>query len=141
METNIALYQECIKELLTDYLSLSTPEIEIKVSFDDERMCYLVMRVGWFKHHTRIHRCLIHLEIIDGSVIIQANNTEDELIPELVRKGIPRNCIRNGAVPDDFLAYAEQRERSAQRCESQDMPRMPPTEQFQEPAPPLVSHA
>ncbi len=141
METNIAPYQECIKELLSDYLSLSTPETEIKLSFDDERMCYLVMRVGWFEQYTRIHRCLIHLEIVDGSVVIQANNTEDELIPELVRKGIPRNLIRNGAVPDDFLAYAEQRERSAQRIESRDMQQIPPAEQFREPAPPLVSHA
>ncbi len=141
METNIALYQACIKELLTDYLSLSTPETEIKLSFDDERMCYLVMRVVWFEQYTRIHRCLIHLEIVDGAVVIQANNTENELIPELVRKGVPRNCIRNSAVPDDFLAYAEQRERSAQRIESRDMPQIPPTGQFQEPAPPLVSHA
>ncbi len=111
------------------------------MSFDDKRMCYLVMRVGWFERYTRIHRCLIHLEIADGLVIIQANNTEDELIPELVRKGIPRNSIRNGAVPDDFLAYAEQRERSVQRDESRHLPRIPPAEQFQEPAPPLVSHA
>lgn len=141
METNIALYQTCIKELLADYLSLSTPETEIKLSFDDERMCYLVMRVGWFEQYTRIHRCLIHLEIVDGVLVIQANNTEDELIPELVRKGVPRNCIRNGSVPDDFLAYAEQRERSAQSIESREIPQIPATEQFQEPAPSLVSHA
>lgn len=108
MEKNIVFYQTCIKKLLADYLSLSTEEMEVKVSFDDERMCYLVMRVGWFQRYTRIHRCLIHIEIADDMVIIQANNTEDELIPELVRMGIPRSHIRNGSVPDDFLAYAEQ---------------------------------
>ncbi len=138
MEADIAFYQTCIKALLEEYRSLSTPETTVKVSFDDERLCYLVMRVGWFQRDTRIHRCLIHLEILDGIVVIQANNTEDELIPELVRMGIPRKHIRNGLVPEDFLAYAEQQE---QVLQSQDISSPIPREQVQESAPSLVSHA
>ncbi len=141
MEKSVEFYQTCIKTLLTEYLSLSTDDMPISLSFDDERMCYLVIRVGWLQRYTRIHRCLIHLEIADDTIIIQANNTEDELIPELVRMGIPRRAIRNGAVPDDFWAYAEHQEPQTQQRDQQTMTRSMPTEQLQESIPPLASHA
>lgn len=141
MENSIEFYQTCIKNLLTEYRSLSTEEMKISLSFDDERMCYLVLRVGWFQRYTRIHRCLIHIDVIADLIVIQANNTEEELIPELVKMGIPRHVIRNGAVPDDFWAYAKQREQHTQARPSDSLAPSTPTEHLQESMPPLASHA
>lgn len=105
---NITFYQKCIKHLLSEYERLGTDETEVKLSFDDERMCYIVMRVGWFQKYKRIHRCLVHIEICGDSVLIQANNTEDPIDTDLIEMGIPKEKIRLGFIPDDFRTYAEQ---------------------------------
>lgn len=108
MENTIAFYQTCIKRLLSEYESLKTEGTEVKLCFDDDRMCYLVMRVGWFQQYTRIHRCLIHIEICDETVVIQANNTEAPIDTDLIEMGIPKGKICLGFIPEDFRAYTEQ---------------------------------
>jgi len=108
MENRIAFYQTCIKRLLSEYEPLSTQETEIDLCFDDERMCYLVMRTGWFQKYKRIHRCLIHIKIENEIIVIQANNTEDPIDTDLIEMGIPKEKICLGFIPADFRAYAEQ---------------------------------
>ena len=68
----------------------------------------MVMRVGWFERYKRIHRCLIHIEISDNIIVIQANNTEDPIVSDLIALGIPKDKICLGFIPSDFRAYAEQ---------------------------------
>ena len=114
METPITCYQTCIKHLLSEYELLNTQDTEITLCFDDERMSYLVMRVGWFQQYKRIHRCLIHIEIVDETVVIQANNTEDLIDTDLIEMGIPKEKICLGFIPADFRAYAEQHSRKRQ---------------------------
>lgn len=114
MENTVAFYQTCIKHLLSEYVSLKTEETDVNVCFDDKRMCYLVMRVGWFQKYKRIHRCLIHIEICDETVVIQANNTEDPIDTDLIEMGIPKEKICLGFIPADFRAYAEQHSRERQ---------------------------
>ncbi len=114
MENPITWYQTCIKQLLSEYEPLNTQDTEISLSFDDERMSYLVMRVGWFQQYKRIHRCLIHIEIVDETVVIQANNTEDPIDTDLVEMGIPKEKMCLGFIPADFRAYAEQHSRKRQ---------------------------
>lgn len=111
MENPIAFYQTCIKQILSEYEALNTQDTEIHLCFDDERMSYLVMRVGWFQKYKRIHRCVIHIEIVQDSVIIQANNTEDPIDTDLIEMGIPQEKICLGFIPADFRAYAEQHPR------------------------------
>lgn len=123
MENIIALYQKCIKELLSQYTRLNTPETKIVLNFDDERKTYLVMRVGWFERYKRIHRCLVHIEICGDIVVIQANNTEDPLDSDPIALGIPKDKIRLGFIPSDFLAYAEQNPSSGQNTDFESPPR------------------
>jgi hypothetical protein len=58
----------------------------------------MAMRIGW-QNQKRIHLCLIHIDVRDGLVIIQANNTEDEIDAELVEEGIPLEKICLGWLP------------------------------------------
>ncbi len=102
MEEHIALYQTLVKELLSQYRALRTECSEVELLFDDAHKHYMAYRVGWNKHR-RIHFCLVHIDICDDLVIIQANNTEDMIDEELVRRGIPQERIRLGLLPPDVL--------------------------------------
>ena len=118
MENRIIFYQTCIKRLLSEYESLGTQETEIDLCFDDERMCYIVMRTGWFQKYKRIHRCLLHISIENEIIVIHANNTEDPIDTDLAEMGIPKEKIRLGFVPADFRAYAEQHSQEIQNIDN-----------------------
>lgn len=50
---------------------------------------------------------MIHLEIINGKVWVQADNTDLAIARELVRAGIPKNDIVLGFYPADVRPYTE----------------------------------
>jgi hypothetical protein len=111
--------------LLSEYADAKTDWGEISLSFDDERQCYLVVRVGWFQKYKRIHRCLAHIEIRGDLIVIQANNTEDPLDTALIDMGIPKEKICLGFIPPDFRAYTAQH---AQPARENQMPVHSPSE-------------
>lgn len=106
MESMIPLYQQCIKTLLSQYESPQAEDAAIELICDDERMRYLVLRVGW-RDQKRIYLCLLHIDIIDDTVIIQCNNTEDKVASELVQLGIPKDKIGLGFLPPAVRSDAE----------------------------------
>jgi hypothetical protein len=107
MASQIDFYKHCIKKLLSEYEPLKSPWSNIELLFDDERMSYMAMRVGWLKHK-RIHLCLVHIDILGDKMVIQCNNTENMVVTELVEMGIPKENISCGFIPpeaqihDDF---------------------------------------
>ena len=107
MEERITLYQICIKRLLSAYQPLDTQWSKVELIFDDEHQHYMAFRVGWFKHK-RIHFCLVHIDICDDMVVIQANNTEDLIDKELIEMGIPKDKICLGLLPPDVREYISQ---------------------------------
>uniref|UniRef100_UPI004056E5B7 element excision factor XisI family protein n=1 Tax=Candidatus Electrothrix sp. TaxID=2170559 RepID=UPI004056E5B7 len=110
MENDIKLYQAGIKKLLSEYKALQTEWSEVELLFDDEHRHYMAYRVGWFRHR-RIHFCLVHIDIVGDTVIIQANNTEDMIDEELIRLGIPQDRIRLGLLPPDLPVPPEEPDR------------------------------
>lgn len=113
MEQSIDFFKQCVKSLLAEYELAKTDWSEVELIFDDNRMRYLAMRVGWFGEK-RVHRCLVHIDICDGMVVIQANNTENLVREELVEMGIPREKICLGFIPPVARAYAERKEKQEQ---------------------------
>ena len=108
MDSNaITFYQTCVKSLLSRYERLNTEWSIIETIFDDAQMRYMVLRIGW-NDQRRIHLCLVHIDIQDGMVIIQANNTEDALDDELVALGIPREKIDPGILPPNVREQLRQ---------------------------------
>ncbi len=107
MEDIITFYQTCIKHVLSEYQKLKTEWSEVELIFDDEHYHYMAYRVGWFKHK-RIHFCLVHIDIRDNMVIIQANNTEDSIDEDLITQGIPEDTICLGLLPPDVREYRSQ---------------------------------
>lgn len=100
MEKSLTHYQHCIKTLLAEYESLQSEDAQMEVAFDDERLRYMAIWVGWRKSK-RIHHCAIHIDIRDEMVVIQCNDTEDLIGTELVNMGIPKEKICLGFLPPE----------------------------------------
>lgn len=110
MDKKVEFYKDCVKELLSRNESLHTKRSQVELIFDDERMRYMAVRVGW-TGRKRLHLCLVHIDICDDKITIQCNNTEDLLIPELEEMGVPRQDICSGFLPPELRAIADQPDR------------------------------
>jgi len=99
-------YRQLVKHLLTEYAEIPVFDsgTQNATIFDVENDRYMLMNIGWFKEQ-RIHHCVIHIDIIDGQVWIQANNTDRLIAEELVAAGIPPESIVLGLQPPDVRPY------------------------------------
>ncbi|MBD2568246.1 XisI protein [Anabaena lutea] len=101
----LTFYRQCVQELLTEY-SQSKPingDIEVQTIFDREQDHYQIVDLGWDKHR-RIYNCVIHLDIKDGKIWIQRNQTDKQIANELVAMGVLKEDIILGLQP----AYARE---------------------------------
>jgi len=101
-------YREIIKQVLVEVASYGSnqDEIEDRPLFDAQADSYAVISEGW-QDDERIHHILVHLEIIDGKVWIQADNTDMVIARQLERAGIPKNDIVLGFHPADVRPHTE----------------------------------
>jgi hypothetical protein len=85
-------YRELIRDILTGYARIPQGELKIETVFDGEADRYLVVVLGR-EAGRRLHHCLIHVEILDGKIWIQADGTEDGVADALVAGGVPKEAI------------------------------------------------
>ena len=72
-------FQECLKKALQEYAE-SIPKNKgytYQTIFDTEGQHYLILEIGW-ENGVRIHRVLLHFDIIDEKIWVQENRTEEE---------------------------------------------------------------
>jgi hypothetical protein len=91
---HVSAYRDIIKQLLTAYAQFKPAygEIDTELIFDEVRDHYELVHVGW-KGATRVHGCVIHVDIRQGKVWIQHDGTERGIAEEFVELGIPREQI------------------------------------------------
>ncbi|MFZ4556063.1 MAG: XisI protein [Pseudanabaena sp.] len=96
----IATYRTIIKEVLGQYARYKPSHGEIEMQFlsDTEHDHYQVLGVGW-DQKIRVYGCSMHLDIKNGKIWIQTNNTELDIGQVLVEKGVPREDIVIGFQP------------------------------------------
>jgi hypothetical protein len=81
-----------VKNFLGQYESVQDDNSKIELIFDDERMCYMVLWVGWHKYK-RIHQCAVHIDLVGDRILIQ-HDPEDAIAEKLVEMGIsPENIL------------------------------------------------
>lgn len=104
MET-IERYRDIVQELLEGYAAIPYPQkdFERELIVDRERDRYLLLTLGWDGSH-RVYGVIFHLDIRDGKIWIQSNNTDTELAPKLVRAGVLREHIVIGLISPDARA-------------------------------------
>nr|WP_309689177.1 XisI protein [Armatimonas sp.] len=99
-----------IKEVLGYYASIpySTPDAQLTplAVFDDHNDHYLLVTIGWQARH-RYHNTVVHLDIIDGKIWLQKDNTDAVIAERLVEAGIPRTEIVLGFQPENVRPYTD----------------------------------
>ena len=105
---SLATYRQIIQTLLIEYAGIpdTYDNTQNHTIFDVYQDRYLLVNMGCQgKRH--IHDCVIHIEIIEGQVWIQQNNTDQRIGEELVKAGIPREHIVLGFQPLELRPYSK----------------------------------
>lgn len=91
----IRSYQNIITTLLEEYAAIppSYPTtLRDELIIDTQRNHFQLITVGW-ENNQFVHEAIFHLDIIDGKVWIQQNNSEAKLTDELIERGIEKSDI------------------------------------------------
>lgn len=101
-------YRDAIESVLTDVAQIthSTAEVSYRTIFDRNADSYGLLGVGW-KDSRRIHHFVIHIEIINGKVWLQEDNTDLVIARELIQAGIPKSDIVLGFHPPHVRPHTE----------------------------------
>ncbi|MFM9962970.1 MAG: XisI protein [Planctomycetaceae bacterium] len=101
-------YRDIIESCLLEYTKppYVHDEIDKEAVFDRSRDRYIVTTIGWDKRK-RIHSCLLHIDLIDGKVWIQRDDTESGIAYDLLRAGIPKEDLVIGFRPADVRPFIE----------------------------------
>ncbi|MGD2184377.1 XisI protein [Lusitaniella coriacea] len=79
-------------------------DIEVQTIFDRARDRYLLVDLGW-DGHRRVYNCVFHLEIKDGKIWIQRNQTDKRVAEELLEMGVAKEDIVLGLQPSYVREY------------------------------------
>ncbi|WP_448596352.1 element excision factor XisI family protein [Thermoleptolyngbya sp.] len=104
--SGVERYRQIVMQFL---LSQSSEDegsgIESQPIFDTQRDRYLILSQGWHGQE-RVYWVLMHLDIRDGKVWIQRNQTETDIEAELIALGISQSDIVQGLIPPEYRALA-----------------------------------
>jgi len=91
---SLETYRKIIEDILLKYTNIKYAfgDIKTEAIFDYQRDRYLVVDIGWNKDE-RIHDVIVHLEIINGKIWIQGDNTEEGVALDLEKAGVPKDKI------------------------------------------------
>jgi XisI protein len=103
-EVSIDRYRSAILSILNAAIVTETDrEVETQMICDGEKDRYLLLGQGWHGQE-RVYGVWMHLEIREGRIWIQRNQTEVDLEAELLRLGIPKQAIVLGLIPPSYRA-------------------------------------
>lgn len=91
----IARYRKIIKQVLEPFGSehyAGSPQLTNQLIFDNEHDHYLVLTIGW-EGETPVRDCLFHIDITDGKIWVQEDNTDIDIASILTETGIPKSDI------------------------------------------------
>lgn len=104
--SKIDRYRQAVIEFLLQQSSeRHLDNIESQPIFDKQRDRYLILSQGW-RDQERIYWVVMHLDLCDGKVWIQRNQTEVDIEAELMALGIPHQDIVRGMIPAQYRTLA-----------------------------------
>ena len=105
---SIDKYRQIITKVLTEYAQIpyAYGELQRQLIIDPTQTHFLLLTIGW-QNKTRVHGCLVHIEIIDDKIWIQRDGTEDGITSELLQHGIPKDKIVLAFYPPQVRQHTE----------------------------------
>ena len=101
-------YRQLITQVLTEYTDIPYKygdlTCELIISQDENR--FVLITQGWEKD-TRVHGCLVHLDVINNKIWIQRDSTEEGIATDLEAAGIPKSDIVLAFHPQRLRKYTE----------------------------------
>ncbi|MFN0036346.1 MAG: XisI protein [Saprospiraceae bacterium] len=98
----VAKYQDVLVKYLSDFASRSKPvnlpDVETRLIADRERNSFQVVRIGW-QGERFVFAVVFHFDIKGGKIWFQCNNTEREVVDELMEMGVSKDDIVLGFQP------------------------------------------
>ena len=89
MET-VSRYRQAITRVISDLAEASArDDVEVLPLFDAAHDNYLLIDAGW-REIERIHHIIAHLRIRNGKVWVEADNTDAEIVQQLLDAGISK---------------------------------------------------
>lgn len=94
MVTTVETYHEIVQDLLTTYSQIPHLQENLKdeTIFDRQAGRYMLVTVGW-QGRKRVNTIVLHLDVVDGQVVVQCNNTDQDIAQELIAAGIAADAI------------------------------------------------
>jgi hypothetical protein len=108
MDTRLR-YQQIIKTILQEHANYrnTIPDgYHSQLLFDDERGGYLVLDIGW-NQDKYLHATPIHINLIEGKIWIQYDDTEEGVATDLLAAGVPNEDIVLGFRHPKVRQYTE----------------------------------
>ncbi|MFO0756893.1 MAG: XisI protein [Byssovorax sp.] len=100
--------RDVIEKVLAEYAAIPWAHGEVKSQtvFDRASDHYLIMLVGT-DNRRRVHGCLVHVDIVEGDVVIQRDGTERGMATLLASSGIAPERIVLAFHPTRAYRYSE----------------------------------
>ncbi|MEM9983508.1 MAG: element excision factor XisI family protein [Bacteroidota bacterium] len=105
----INLFRDCILSILkeeADYYKGETNPLNLIVIADEKGHHYQLLMQGW-QADRYVFQCLLHLDIIDGKIWIQWNETELAIENELLKAGVRPDEVVIGRVHPGMRKYGD----------------------------------
>jgi hypothetical protein len=99
-------YPELSKQVILDYAAFYGRGgiTSLRPVFDDQRQSYLLLDIGW-QDDRYIYTIPIHIDILDGKIWIQHDDTEEGMATALLEAGVPKEDIVLGFRPAELRPY------------------------------------
>ena len=101
-------YRQTIEQVLIEYAAIPYKygDITCELIISEDTNRFILITQGW-ENNTRVHGCLVHLDIIDNKIWIQRDGTEDGIASDLAAVGIPKSDIVLAFHPQKLRKYTE----------------------------------
>lgn len=101
-------YRAILRKVMAEYASgdQENGNVRTELVIDETQNHFEVICVGW-QGDERVHHTVLHVDIINGKLWIQVNNTDRKIGEELVEAGVRREDIVLGFHPAKLRQYTE----------------------------------
>jgi XisI protein len=106
---NTLKYSQTIEQLMYEYAEHwgTYRGVTHQALIDNEHKNYALITLGWETNkHRYSHSILFHIQVIDGKVWVHQNETEEMIADELIEKGVAREDIVLGFLPERDRAFS-----------------------------------